>query len=1013
VSRGNRFGSRAAPPRGPSRPIASPAAPPPELLQAVELHQRGQLAEAEGLYAGILARQPRLAEVLALYGYLAHQRGDDATALQRIEAGLKINPRMVDAHLWRGMSLQRLQRLAEAASSYREALRLNPRHVDALNNLGTVLTTEGQYAEAARLHESAIRLRPDRPHSHYCLGVARQRLGEHEVAARNFERAIQLRPDYVEAYNNLGVSLIALRRAEEGLVPLQRAIELDPYRPESYLNLGKALRDLSRFAGSEAAYRRALELRPDYSEARHSLANVLQDFGQLDEALEHLRYARETDPDYLPARSNLLMKLIYHAGVEPETIAAEHRELGAELVAKLPGDPARRDRERSPGRRLKVGYVSPDFHAHSCAFFLEPLIEAHDRAQVEVFCYSNTTPTDAVTDRLRKLSDHWRDIVTLSDAAVADLVAADGIDILVDCAGHTGNNRIPLFALKPAPLQATWLGYPHSTGLPTVDFRITDAVADPPGMTEAQYVERIVRLPDGFLCYRPFYPSPAPAPGPLQRGTGPVFGCFNNSNKIGPEVAAVWSALLAELPGARLKLRSRQFRDATVVERMRARFLAAGLASERLELSGWEPTIGEGLADYANIDIALDPFPYNGTTTTCEALWMGVPVVTLAGRVHAGRVGATLLARAGLERFVARDLEHYQAIAVSLARDRRQLDELRRNLRAAMAASPLCDARRFARALEDAYRAEWRHWCAEGAAERPAVARASCRAARPSLPDAVDPESYGEPAAAPAPLADRPTVRILHHMARSGGTLIAQCLGALPGVALLSEIHPKGVRFISPLRQAHDWYGLLTAEEVADLEPDLERRFVEAIALIESRARAAGLRLVLRDWSHLDYVGLPDDPAPSGRSALSSVLADRFNIRETCTVRHPIDQWESTRRLATLRGRVTLEQFLVAYRRFAENAVATGYLRFEDFAAAPEPGVRVLGRRLDLPYDPVFLANWSTNDKVTGDLRQPDRRRTEIVRPKRRPSEPGLLERFVAHPDYAPALALLGYRHPI
>ena len=364
---------------------------------------------------------------------------------------------------------------------------------------------------------------------------------------------------------------------------------------------------------------------------------------------------------------------------------------------------------------------------------------------------------------------------------------------------------------------------------------MTDAIADPPGEIDGFGLERLIRLPGGFLCYRPLEDAPDPVPGPLERGVAPVIGCFNNCHKVGPEVAALWASIMAELPDARLKLRANQFRDADVAEIYRALFVKAGVAPERLTISGWAPTIQQGLADYANVDLGLDPFPYNGTTTTCEALWMGVPVVTLAGAAHAGRVGASLLARVGLEELIARDVAHYREIAVGLLRDRRRLARYRRELRSRMAASPLCDAAGFARAVENAYRALWREWCATGA--QPPASLWSKPAPAPAAPDPPPAAPPATPATfvAPGPRAlrplpaDKPAIRILHNMARSGGTLIAQCIGALPGVALLSEIHPDGVRFIDPLRQAQEWHGLIDAEEAAELAIGREGRFLAAM----------------------------------------------------------------------------------------------------------------------------------------------------------------------------------------
>lgn len=1013
-----RRGSGGPPPRGAGGPgRAGPPGPDPVLMRAIAAHQQGRLPEAEAIYREILRASPRRFEALGLLGYLLHQRNEDAAAIELIDKALAINPIMADAHLWRGMALHRLERFDEAAASYRAVLRLNPQHVDALNNLGALLTTRGDYAGAVDLHRRAIGLKPDRAHAHYSMGVAFDRMGRYDEAIEAYRRAIRHKPDYLDAYINLGVALTTQRRAAEALPYLEKAVALDPQKPECRLNIGKALRDLSRFAEAESTYRFALELRPDFGEARNSLANVLQDFGNLDEALEHLRYVVATQPDYLTAGSNLLMKSIYHDRIDPAAIAEEHRRIGRNMAGLAgAGETAWRERERDPERRLRVGYLSPDFNAHSCAFFLEPLLAAHDRAAVEVYAYSNTARPDAITERIRTHADHWRDVTLLADLEAAKLIAADRIDILVDCAGHTARNRLSVFALKPAPLQGTWLGYPHGTGLPTVDFRLTDAVADPVGLTDPLYGETQIRLPQGFLCYRPLEEAPPPSPGPLARGEPPVFGCFNNAHKIGPAAARLWSEILAALPGARLKLRANQFRDPTVVERYRAWLAAFGIDPARLEIAPWAPTIQEGLADYANIDVALDPFPYNGTTTSCEALWMGVPIVALEGTAHAGRVGASLLTQVGLEALIAKSPAQYRDIALSLARDPARLARLRQELRPRMATSPLCDAPRFAAAVERAYRTLWRDWCAHGTTEiapaaPPAVARVRHEATEAP---AAAPVFFAPGPRAPTALpAGRPVMRVLHNLARTGGTVIAQCIGALPGVALLSEVHPQGARFIDPYRQAQEWYGLLTAEEAARFAAEPEARFLDAIRLIDARAAARGMTLVLRDWSHLDFLGPPHLAAPTGRRGLNEALAELYAIRETCTVRHPIDQWQSTRRLLGLRGRVRLDEFLAAYRRFAELAAELGFVRFEDFALAPETGMRLLAERLDLAYDPVFLERWAENDRVTGDRPAPDKRRKTIGLPPRRLLEPGLLAEFERHLDYAPALALLGYEHPV
>jgi predicted O-linked N-acetylglucosamine transferase (SPINDLY family) len=347
-----------------------------------------------------------------------------------------------------------------------------------------------------------------------------------------------------------------------------------------------------------------------------------------------------------------------------------------------------------------VGYVSPDFLLHSCSFFFEALLEHHDRSKVETICYSNAARGDAVTERLRRLADGWRDIAAMDDAAAARLIAReDRPDILVDLAGHTSGNRLALLARPLAPVAATWLGYPNTTGLPSIGYRLTDAVADPPGPADRLFTERLVRLDGGFLAYRPHPEMPEPAPRDPQAGPT-VFGCFNNHLKISSGTIALWSAILAQVPESRLVLRSRPLGDPGVAAALRRRFEAAGVASDRLRILPYRATVRAGLEDYAAIDVALDPTPYNGTTTTCEALWMGVPVVTLAGDRHAARVGASILTHAGLADLVAATPADYVQIASSLAADRARLADDRRTLRPRMAASPVADGRRLAGGIE-------------------------------------------------------------------------------------------------------------------------------------------------------------------------------------------------------------------------------------------------------------------------------------------------------------------------
>jgi protein O-GlcNAc transferase len=368
--------------------------------------------------------------------------------------------------------------------------------------------------------------------------------------------------------------------------------------------------------------------------------------------------------------------------------------------------------EPHPERPLRVGYVSPDFRQHASNSYSLPLLTGHDRRLFDIFLYAEVPQPDAVSDNLRSLASHWRSTVGLSDAAVRQRVHDDQIDILVDLAGHTDHTRIAAFAVKPAPVTVTWLGYPNTTGLPTMDYRLTDALADPPGETDHLHTEALVRLPHCFLCYQPPAEAPPVAPTPaLSRGTI-TFGSFNNLEKVTTEVIETWAAVLRSVPRSRLLLKGWILADPVLRQRINDRFAALGIDAGRLDLRRLIPGIGPHLALYREIDIGLDPFPYNGTTTTCEALWMGVPVVSLIGDSHAARVGLSLLSSVGLQRLVAHDRDAYVTIAAGLAKDLAALEPMRQGMRSQLQKSPLMDAPRFARDVESAYRVMWRSWCA-------------------------------------------------------------------------------------------------------------------------------------------------------------------------------------------------------------------------------------------------------------------------------------------------------------
>ena len=599
--------------------------------------------------------------------------------------------------------------LSGAAAGFRTLTRLRPDYPVAHYSLAAVLDALGDVEGAITGYRQALALLPGHAALHYNLGVLLQRARRPGEAEACYQAAARLQPTLAEAWNNLASLCLGRGAWGEAIGYCERAIALRADFADARSNRGVALVQLGRLAEAEGEYLEVLRLQPGNVTALRNLGSTLKHQGRHEEALARYRAALELAPRDATLRSDYLLALNYLPQQDPGSVFAAHVKWG-----RLHGDlnaSAAPLRDPDPDRPLRIGYVSADFYDHSVAHFIEPLLAHHDPDACIVHCYADVVAEDAVTARLRALPLHWRPIAGLGDAEAADLIRHDGIDILVDLAGHTGGNRLPLFARNPAPVQISYLGYPNTTGLPAIDYRLTDAIADPPG-SEAFHTETLVRLEDGFLCYQGDPGLAVAAEPPLARLGHPTFGSFNNLAKITPEVLSLWAHLLAALPHARLVLKNKSLRDAGTRQRLLDAFAAHGVAAERLETIGWLDDPADHLRLYDRIDVALDTFPYNGTTTTCEALWMGVPVVTVLGDRHAARVSASLLRRVGLEDLVAGNLDDYVARATALARDPARLADLRAGLRARLRQSPLCDPPGFARGLEAEYRKLWQRRCA-------------------------------------------------------------------------------------------------------------------------------------------------------------------------------------------------------------------------------------------------------------------------------------------------------------
>ncbi|PWC59584.1 hypothetical protein TSH7_20250 [Azospirillum sp. TSH7] len=522
-----------------------------------------------------------------------------------------------------------------------------------------------------------------------------------------------------DLWNNFGVVLADLRRPEESAAALRTALALRPNYDRPWVGRGAAAYGTNRLDEAVRCWSRAIALNPRQDAGMwFNLGVTHQMRGEAEAAAPCLDQAERLAPaDPLIASQRLLC--LNYLDLSGERLLAEHRRFD-ERFGRLP-PPAPHANRADPEKRLRIGYLSVEFREHLGAYFLTPLFEAADRSRFEIVCYSilPDSHADAHTARFKAQADGWRNVGHLDDEALAAQIRADGIDILVDLAGHSGLNRLPMLARRPAPVQVTWLGYPNGTGMASVDYRIVDPISDPVGPTDAHAVETLVRLPAPFLCFRP--PAAAPAVVPLPAGaTGAItFGSFNKLPKITDGTVALWAEVLRRVPDARLLLKDRPLSDPGTAALMRARFAAAGIDPARLDLVGFIKDAAGHLAAYNRIDIALDPHPYNGTITTCDCLWMGAPLVTLAGGRHAARVGASLMAAVGLPELVAATPDRYAAIAADLAGDLTRLMRLRLGMRERLRASPLCDQGRFMRNLETAYRLMWRRWC-DGMAGRPA-----------------------------------------------------------------------------------------------------------------------------------------------------------------------------------------------------------------------------------------------------------------------------------------------------
>jgi protein O-GlcNAc transferase len=643
-------------------------------LEAVEYHKARKLVEAEQRYRQILTLDPQHAETLHMMGLLAHELGRNDIAEELIRKAIGLQDKNFAFHFGLGNVLGKLGKHNDAIDSYKKSIALNPDFAGSYNNIGVTLLSMKSAEEALVYFKKAQTIDPKFPDSLNNIGLALQTQGKSDEATEYYKRAVAIDPNFVEALNNLGANLRKKGKLHEAV----------------------------------SCYRKGLAAQPNSLEILGNFSTSLRECGELNEAIIYLKRAVSLQPS-ANNYSVLLMGMIYASSVTPEELADTARAFGEKITPPQP-DEKFSDHNNDSQRKLRIGYVSPDFCNHVVNFFFEPLLTNHDRNNFEIFAYSNNVSDDSITARLKEKFDHWRTITTMTDDQAANAIENDQIDILIDLTGHTANNRLPVFARKPAPIQATWLGYPATTGLTSIDYKITDRLAEPEGMTEHLNTEKLWRLPDFFCCYRPHVARPEAIDHPPFEDNGYItFGCFNNFVKVTDPVLEAWARIMENIPDARLMLEIHMIDNPELHEDVEKRMTRFGIPMDRVILEPRKPSNQYTL--YNKIDIALDPFPCVGGTTSMDTLWMGVPLITLAGRHFTSRMGVSILTNAGLPELIAHNTDEYVKMATDLALDHDRLRRIRHNLRDRVEASPLMNQEAFTRNMEKAYRQMWEIWC--------------------------------------------------------------------------------------------------------------------------------------------------------------------------------------------------------------------------------------------------------------------------------------------------------------
>ena len=712
------------------------------LQSGVEKLNSNNPAGAKASFLKALKHDPNNADTLHLIGLANNGLGQKSKGIQYIEKALKIGGENKQFLNNLGQILRGDGQIEYACAVYERALKLAPEDADVLNNLGNAYSDLKNSDKAIECFNSVIKENPNHVLSLYNLGVVFTQTNSFASAIACLEKVKTLAPGHFEARNNLGLCYLGIREQEKARKEIMQAITIAPEYAEAHYNLGNVYKDLGNWDEALASYNKAISIKPDYAEAHNNLGNVYNDLGSWDEALASYNKAISIKPDYAGAYNNLgsvyknlgnwveaLASYNKAISIKPDYALAHSSLLFSEQYR--PGHSAKslfelhcKWDERhgqnfrldwpihgnvpEPERKLRIGFVSPDLGRHPVGYFTVLLLENLSGHKIETICYSDRIGDD-LTKRIKSAANVWRDTHNVFDEDLSQIITSDEIDILIDLSGHSANNRLLVFARKPAPVQVTWAGYVGTTGLSAMDYLVSDMYSTREE-EEPYYREKIIRMPDGWLCYEP--PDFAPNVGPLpsNRNGSITFCSFNNPAKINEEVVSVWARILDGVVNSRLLIKYKGIDSKACIERLTAMFEAKGINQTRLVLEGPSPH-AELLGRYNDVDIALDPFPYSGGLTTYEALWMGVPVITVPGETFASRHSQSHLSTIGLPELVARNRDDYVKLAVELANDGDRLTSLRANLRETMASSPICDGENFAAGFATIMREIWRNWC--------------------------------------------------------------------------------------------------------------------------------------------------------------------------------------------------------------------------------------------------------------------------------------------------------------